>query len=416
MSNISLPPDRHTADKAELERFVTDNDDLLELESLIGRFNIFDALDIARVEIRHSTFLGFILSPSESHGLGQLFLRALLIDILKSTPQHLRPLSPVDLDGADLRGVEVRREWQRIDLFIKVEEPEFIVVIENKVDSGEHTNQLARYERGVESAYPLVKKLFVFLTPGGDEPSGERWISYKYADLYKVLQRTAKTYRGGIGPDVQVFLDHYLSLIGTRFMDDATIDDLCRRIYVNHRRALELIYERGGSAGYAIAEQVEAALRADARVHVFQRVGRQVDFVPADWLSWLPELGADRPEARAWLIQRFEVNGQRLDYYVEVRQMQDREQRRRIVDILLNHSEELGFRQRGRTVAITNSYTRVSGREPIVSWKEREEPEADAIRLAAKSKLDSVLPKLGRIGDLLTAILHGPPAPGPGDA
>ena len=30
-----------------LERFVVENDDLLALESLIGRFNIFDALGIA---------------------------------------------------------------------------------------------------------------------------------------------------------------------------------------------------------------------------------------------------------------------------------------------------------------------------------------------------------------------------------
>ena len=55
---------------AALERFVVDNDDLLALESLIGRFNIFDALDIARVEIRHSNFLAFILDPAESHGQG----------------------------------------------------------------------------------------------------------------------------------------------------------------------------------------------------------------------------------------------------------------------------------------------------------------------------------------------------------
>ena len=54
---------------AAMERFVVDNDDLLELESHIGRFNIFDAVGIAHVEIRHSNFLAFILDPAESHGL-----------------------------------------------------------------------------------------------------------------------------------------------------------------------------------------------------------------------------------------------------------------------------------------------------------------------------------------------------------
>src|SRR5947209_11077978 len=87
-----------------LEQFVVENDDLLALESLIGRFNIFDALDIARAEIRHSNFLAFILDPAESHGQGQRFLKAILVDLLKTAPDK-RPLSPIDLDGTDLRGV-----------------------------------------------------------------------------------------------------------------------------------------------------------------------------------------------------------------------------------------------------------------------------------------------------------------------
>src|SRR5437868_2634487 len=87
-----------------LERFVVDNDDLLSLEALVGRFNIFDALNIARREIHHSNFLAFLLDPVESHGQSQLFLKALLMDLLKSAPPELRPLSPIELDGTDLRG------------------------------------------------------------------------------------------------------------------------------------------------------------------------------------------------------------------------------------------------------------------------------------------------------------------------
>ena len=55
-------------DLQALERFVAENDDLLALEEQIGRFNIFDALGIARVEIRHSNYLAWLLTPGESHG------------------------------------------------------------------------------------------------------------------------------------------------------------------------------------------------------------------------------------------------------------------------------------------------------------------------------------------------------------
>src|SRR6266699_4955387 len=124
-----MSPDKKTADAQDgeeltaLERFVVDNDDLLTLESLIGRFNIFDALAISQAEIRHSNFLAFILDPAESNGQGPLFLKAVLMDLLKAAPADLRPFSPIDLDGTDLRGVSVRREWRHIDLLITCEEP-----------------------------------------------------------------------------------------------------------------------------------------------------------------------------------------------------------------------------------------------------------------------------------------------------
>lgn len=136
---------------AALERFVVDNDDLSELQSRIGRFNIFDARGIARVEIRHSNFLAFLLDPAESHGQSQLFLKAVLMDLLKSAPPHRRPFSPIELDGIDLHGVEVQREWHNIDLLVTCRQPPFVVAIENKVNAGEHSGQLSRYQTALAS-------------------------------------------------------------------------------------------------------------------------------------------------------------------------------------------------------------------------------------------------------------------------
>src|SRR3954470_17184319 len=108
------PRSQEVEARSALERFVVENEDLLALESIIGRFNIFDALSIARAEIRHSNFLAFILDPAESHAQGQVFLKAVLMDLLKAAPPTLRPFSPIELDGADLRGIVVRREWEHI--------------------------------------------------------------------------------------------------------------------------------------------------------------------------------------------------------------------------------------------------------------------------------------------------------------
>ena len=90
--------------------------------------------------------------------------------------------------------------------------------------------------------------LFVFLTlPDADGPTVGDWMPYSYKDVYDVFTRVLTTYRNAIGEDVLVFLDHYLNLIGTRFMNDPKIDELCQQIYKKHRQAMDLIWARIGS-------------------------------------------------------------------------------------------------------------------------------------------------------------------------
>jgi hypothetical protein len=286
-----------------LERFVVENDDLLALESRIGRFNIFDALGITRAEIRHSYFLAFLLDPAESHGQGQLFLKAILMDLLKQAPPERRPLSPIDLDGTDLRGVEVKREWKHIDLLIRCQEPPIVVVIENKIGSKEGRDQLSRYEETMTKHYPGVPLLYVFLTPNADEPSEDAWMPYSYEDIHRVLTRVRETNGNAIGDDVLVFLDHYLSLLGTRFMNDEKIDELCRKIYKNHRQALDLIWDRVGTPTSGVLVEVEKVLEDDRRWHVFSRKSNSLDVAPADWLQWLPPYGL-KEDPRWWIMLR----------------------------------------------------------------------------------------------------------------
>lgn len=236
-------PDR-TDSLALLERFVVENDALADLEAEIGRLNIFDALGIVHAEIRHSNFLAWLLDPNESHGQGQLFLNAILMDLLRNAPHADRPLSPVDLDGADLRGVQVRREWRHIDLLIVVDEPRVVIAIENKIFSSEHSNQLKRYKDAVATHFPGHRPFYVFLTREGDEPSEEVWCPYDFGQLHTALERCVRRNEDSIGEEVRVFVGHYLAMLRSRFMDDPKIDELVDRIYRNHRQALDLIFER----------------------------------------------------------------------------------------------------------------------------------------------------------------------------
>ena len=394
---------------AALERFVVDNDDLLVLESTIGRFNIFDALRIARTEIRHSNFLAFILDPGESHGQSQLFLRAVLMDLLKAAPPSLRPFSPIEIDGSDLQGVVVRREWKNIDLLITGEDPRFILAIENKIASGEHSDQLARYKTVIRTHYPDARPLYVLLSPDGREASEEEWIGYSYGDLHRVLSRVRAAHFGSIGDDVRVFLDHYLTLIGTRLMDDPKIDELCQRIYKNHRQALQLIFDRVGGPGTGILAEVESVLRNDDRWHVFYRNARLIDFVPKSWMGWLPPLGLDsREHPQSWFVFRFEALIEQLDFLVEIRRMQNAAQRLAIIRELFAEGANYGF-VRKTSREPRGNYTRVSSRERVLHWGKEGEPDLAELRQRTKQKLDALFSKLTGLDEVVRRALRGNP-------
>ncbi|MDQ3237363.1 MAG: PD-(D/E)XK nuclease family protein [Actinomycetota bacterium] len=50
-------------DLKALENFIVGNAELEKLEAMLDRFNIFEAVGLVRQEVKHSTFLAFLLDP-----------------------------------------------------------------------------------------------------------------------------------------------------------------------------------------------------------------------------------------------------------------------------------------------------------------------------------------------------------------
>ena len=152
----------------ELKELRSLYDDLLKdiefdkLELGLQNPNIFEILKISKTEIRHSNFLSWILNPNGSHQLGDIFLKRFLREVFSS--EIFNNINQVDVEGIDLSNVEVYREWNNIDLLIKIDN--IVICIENKVLSKESSNQLTKYKKVVENNFPKEKKLFVYLTPG----------------------------------------------------------------------------------------------------------------------------------------------------------------------------------------------------------------------------------------------------------
>lgn len=83
-----------------------------ELDKAVNQFCPFEAVGMARQEIRHAHFLAYILDPNCPHGFGDAVLRAVLETLL----QEFSDVSSLDLHLVDLSRATIRREWESIDL------------------------------------------------------------------------------------------------------------------------------------------------------------------------------------------------------------------------------------------------------------------------------------------------------------
>jgi hypothetical protein len=140
-------------------------------------------------ELTHTRVLAYLMNPNSPHRLGVRVLReffALLGRQIEGedtfermgleTPNAMERLQRVQV-RAEETVKTVEGETRRCDLWLELQEPSsiLIVVIENKIEAGEHGGQLRAYEDAVWHYARQRRRLnfegkLVFLTPEGDDP------------------------------------------------------------------------------------------------------------------------------------------------------------------------------------------------------------------------------------------------------
>lgn len=215
---IELGKDTPIKDKEKsLEDFLLHIDCLDELKPWLDNFNIFDVLKISRTEIRHSNMLSWLLNPYENHGLNDSFLRSLIRGIIKNGT--FGNAEPIELMTADLRSVQILREWEDIDILIYTEE--FIIAIENKIDSSEHDNQLKKYREIIENKYKQQKKIYLYLTPLGVNSSNSNdWEIISYTDILDAVVSAFETKKMNLADGSKQLIKDYIHLLRSRIVED----------------------------------------------------------------------------------------------------------------------------------------------------------------------------------------------------
>lgn len=241
-------------DLLALKEFLLDIDCLDPLDEWADKFNLFDVLGIARMEIRHSNIIGWLLDPNENHGLGDAVIRGFLNHVATASGGGVDVFDALLLDCHDFT---VRREWRNIDILAVSASEKYAICIENKIGTGEHDNQLNRYRGIIESQYPTYRHAFVYLSPDGSEPSDpEHWRAMSYSDVLGIIEAAKAKTR--LLPDVELLVDNYIETIRRDVVGDERLEQICAEIYSKHRRALDLIYEHRPDRASSLAATIRA--------------------------------------------------------------------------------------------------------------------------------------------------------------
>ena len=195
---------------------------------------LFEALGFLTHENPHSDFISWLLSP------GTLDNDWLLARMLKHCD--------VPDDIGEPTGVEreVSRGGDRPDLVVSFAASNFVLVIENKVFSGEGKNQCARYLNSFGVGTPDAGHL-VYLTLYGDRPKSvdlvdERVTSISYLVLHQWLLEGLSTTRND-SPKMTALVQEYAETIGNLTgrrlsVDKPTLTETTR-FYITKRKLLE---------------------------------------------------------------------------------------------------------------------------------------------------------------------------------
>ena len=271
---------------AALERFAQ-APDLAELERQLSEFNLFRLLNLDWQEEIHSRVLEWLLNPRGNHRLGDAFLKNFL-----AATTALEP-SEVDLSAA-----QVQREWYNnvdgqtgyLDILIWDEGRQFLCAIENKVWSWEHSGQLTRYRRALETAYPDFTRFYLFLSPGGvsayNVAEQEHWRPVDYGVVCRLVEEIAQRPPDFVSEDVRVFLRQYSSVLRRHILGDTNIRDFARKIYAQHSAAVELIYQHKPDHQMEVKAILSDVIQRQEgweleRVMLGQRIRHR--FFPVEW-------------------------------------------------------------------------------------------------------------------------------------
>lgn len=188
------------------------------LVALGSQLDLLSPIGKQRHEPTHTQILSFLLDPSKPHGLGTKVLRSFLRLLRREGRtddvfERLTRDTPDSTSAIQRMQVKAEAEFQlgdrsgRCDIWLELDQGDrlVVIVVENKIDAGEHGDQLGAYESAIfQSIQRRARQLrhtgfdyrLVLLSPAGRPPQErvdkEVWTTMTYLSLAAALANAGR--------------------------------------------------------------------------------------------------------------------------------------------------------------------------------------------------------------------------------
>lgn len=237
-------------------------------------FNTFKILGVQKNEERlHSAFLSELLDPKAVHGLGDYFLKPFVKDVAKIEIELDTKNAMVSVEQSIGAISEDGKTGGRFDIAITFSCPDYLILIENKIDAGDQISQLQRYNNYAKKNYGENYKI-LYVTLDGHKPSrlslGKSNVRYKCVSYKTDIKNwlTACIEKDATCSFVDISVRQYIAVI-----EELTNTDLENNM---EKEIIALLYSK---------ENLELAKVADDFAKIWDEKNRIISHIIAEKLT-----------------------------------------------------------------------------------------------------------------------------------
>ena len=207
-----------------------------------------------------------------------MFFQKIISHLFNEKPDYFndKDINILELLLSDLDDAKVVREENNIDILFRSQKAKFILCIENKVWAGLSNEQLDKYYKCITEYDESYKKVFVFLSPSGDEvPDNkslhpEAWIPLSYQIIVDILGDifgSISKSKLDIEQKIKYIIDDYIDLLKKEhIVENPELDKLLGKLCGKHKDAIDILLSYSSNYKARIKNVYKLIIDEDFRI------------------------------------------------------------------------------------------------------------------------------------------------------